>query len=163
MTQFVQPLDVELDPPRVPDGYRLRHVRGEDDVPGRVEAQTAAFAPSKMTVEKYALLPGLDHYRREHDLVIEAPDGSIAAFTICWLDEVGSVGEFDPVGTHPDHQRRGLGRVIMRQGLRLMREAGLRDALVFSEQSNQASEALYRSAGFDRVATHRRYTRALGA
>jgi L-amino acid N-acyltransferase YncA len=44
-----------------------------------------------------------------------------------------------------------------------MREAGLRDAIVFSDRSNQASEALYRSAGFDRVATHRRYARGLDA
>jgi ribosomal protein S18 acetylase RimI-like enzyme len=157
LSQYVQPLDVDLDPPRVPDGYTLRHVRGPDDVPARVEAHRAAFAPSRMTAEKYALLPGLDHYRFEHDLVLEAPDGSIAAFAICWLDPVGSIAEFEPVGTHPDHQRRGLGRAIMRAGLRLMREAGIRDALVFSFASNAASEALYRSAGFDRVAVHRQY------
>ena len=161
LSQYVQPLDVELDPPRVADGYVLRHVHGPEEFPARVDAHRAAFAPSKLTVEKYALLPGLDHYRFEHDLVIEAPDGSIAAFTICWLDPIGSIGEFEPVGVHPDHQRRGLGRVIMRAGLRLMRDAGLRDALVFSDASNTASEALYRSAGFDRVAVHRQYTLAL--
>jgi ribosomal protein S18 acetylase RimI-like enzyme len=161
LTQNVQPLDIDLDPPRAPEGYTLRHVRGPDEFPSRVEAHRAAFAPSKLTVEKYALLPSLPHYRFEHDLVVEAPDGSIAAFAICWLDPVGSVGEFEPVGTHPDHQRRGLGRVIMRAGLRLMRDAGLRDALVFSDHSNGASEALYRSAGFERVAVHRQYTRSI--
>jgi len=161
LSQNLQALDLELDPPRVPDGYVLRHVRGPEEFPVRVEAHRAAFAPSKMTVEKYALLPGLDHYRLEHDLVVEAPDGSIAAFAICWVDDAGSVGEFEPVGVHPAHQRRGLGRVIVRAGLRLMREAGLRDALVFSDASNTASEALYRSAGFDRVAVHRRYELAV--
>ena len=76
---------------------------------------------------------------------------------MCWVDPVGSIGEFEPVGVHPDHQRRGLGRVIMRHGLRLMREAGLRDAMVFSLRSNTASEALYRSAGFHELALHRRH------
>jgi ribosomal protein S18 acetylase RimI-like enzyme len=161
LSQYMQALDLDLDAPRVPDGYVLRHVRGPAEFPARVEAHRAAFAPSKITLEKYALLPGLDHYRFEHDLVLEAPDGSIAAFAICWVDPVGSIGEFEPVGVHPDHQRRGLGRVIMRTGLRLMREAGLRDALVFSDASNAASEALYRSAGFDRVAVHRRYELAI--
>ncbi len=123
LSQFLQPLDVELDAPRVPDG--------------------------------------IPPYRLEHDLVVEAPDGSIAAFTICWLDPAGSIGEFEPVGTHPDHQRRGLGRVIMRAGLRLMREQGLRDALVFSLRANAASEALYRSAGFEAVAIHRQHTRTI--
>jgi ribosomal protein S18 acetylase RimI-like enzyme len=161
LSQFLQPLDVELDAPRVPDGYVLRHVRGPEEFPARVEAHRAAFAPSRLTVEKYNLLPGIPPYRLEHDLVVEAPDGSIAAFTICWLDPAGSIGEFEPVGTHPDHQRRGLGRVIMRAGLRLMREQGLRDALVFSLRANAASEALYRSAGFEVVAIHRQHTRSI--
>ena len=159
LTQYLQPLDAPLDPPRVPDGYILRSLRGPEDVPARVAVHRAAFAPSKMTVEKYGILVGLDHYRWEHDLVLEAPDGTFAAFTMCWVDAAGSIGEFEPVGVHPDHQRRGLGRVIMRAGLRLMRDAGLRDAMVFSLRTNGASEELYRSAGFRELALHRQYTK----
>jgi mycothiol synthase len=163
LTQYLQRLDADLDPPRVPDGYVLRSLRGPEDIPARVAVHRAAFAPSKMTAEKYAILVGQDHYRYERDIVLEAPDGSFAAFAMCWMDDVGSIGEFEPVGTHPDHQRRGLGRVIMRHGLRLMRAAGMRDAMVFSLRSNAASEALYRSAGFDELALHRRYTKPLHA
>jgi ribosomal protein S18 acetylase RimI-like enzyme len=162
LTQYVQALDVELDPPRVPEGYVLRAVRWPDDLPARVEVHRAAFAPSRMTVEKHRLLDGLAHYAPERDIVLEAADGTFAAFAICWADRDGSIGEFEPVGVHPDHQRRGLGRAIMRHGLRLLRAAGLRDALVFSLRSNRASEALYRSAGFSEVALHRRYTKPLG-
>jgi ribosomal protein S18 acetylase RimI-like enzyme len=161
LTQFLQPLDIDLDPPRVPDGYTLRSLRGWEDVPARVEVHRAAFAPSKMTVEKYAILMDQDHYAFDRDIVLEAADGTFAAFAMCWMDPVGSIGEFEPVGTHPDHQRRGLGRVIMRHGLRLMRAAGLRDAMVFSLRSNTASEALYRAAGFDELALHRQYTKTL--
>jgi ribosomal protein S18 acetylase RimI-like enzyme len=161
LTQYVQPLDFDLDPPRVPEGYVLRSLHGPDDFPARVEVHRAAFAPSRMTVEKHATLLGVDHYALGRDIVLESGDGTFAAFAICWADPVGSIGEFEPVGTHPDHQRRGLGRVIMRHGLRLMRAAGLRDALVFSLRTNAASEALYRSAGFREVALHRRYTMAL--
>ena len=162
LTQYHQPLDVELDPPRVPDGYVLRSVRLPDDIPERVAVHRAAFAPSKMTDEKYRIAAGQDHYTPERDIVLEASDGTFAAFAMCWADPVGSIGEFEPVGTHPDHQRRGLGRAIMRHGLRLMRAAGLRDALVFSLRSNTASEALYRSAGFAEVAFHRQYTKPIG-
>ena len=157
LTQYGQALDVDLDPPRVPDGYVLRSLRGPRDFPARVEAHRAAFAPSKLTVEKYALLADQDHYAPDRDIVLEAADGSFAAFAMCWADPIGSVGEFEPVGTRPDHQRRGLGRVIVRHGLRLMRAAGLREAIVFSLRSNAASEALYRSAGFDEVAIIRRW------
>jgi mycothiol synthase len=161
LTQYIQALDFDLDPPRVPEGYVLRSLRGAEDIPARVEVHRAAFAPSRMTVEKYATLLDLDHYALGRDIVLESGDGTFAAFAICWADPIGSIGEFEPVGTHPDHQRRGLGRVIMRHGLRLMRAAGLRDALVFSLRTNTASEALYRSAGFREVALHRRYTMAL--
>ncbi|HET7703132.1 MAG TPA: GNAT family N-acetyltransferase [Candidatus Limnocylindrales bacterium] len=162
LTQYHQELDLELDPPRVPDGYVLRSLRGRDDIPARVEAHRAAFAPSKLTVEKYEILVAQPHYAYERDIVLEAGDGTIAAFAMCWADPVGSVGEFEPVGVHPDHQRRGLGRVIMRHGLRVMRAAGLRDAVVFSDRSNAASEALYRSAGFDELAIHRQYVTPTG-
>ncbi len=161
LTQYVQSLEFELDPPRVPDGYVLRSLRGPEDVVARVEVHRAAFAPSKMTVEKYAILLGQPHYAFDRDIVLEAADGSFAAFAMCWVDPVGSIGEFEPVGVHPDHQRRGLGRVIMRHGLRLMRAAGLRDAMVFSLRSNAASEALYQSAGFHELALHRQYSRRL--
>jgi ribosomal protein S18 acetylase RimI-like enzyme len=161
LTQYLQTLDLELDPPRVPDGYVLRSLRGPEDIPARVEVHRAAFAPSRMTVEKYAIAVGQDHYAFDLDIVLEAVDGSFAAAATCWADPVGSIGEFEPVGTHPDHQRRGLGRVIMRHGLRLMRAAGIRDALVFSLRTNAPSEVLYRSAGFHEVALHRQYTRPL--
>jgi len=161
LTQYVQALDFDLDPPRVPEGYVLRSVDWPDDIAARVEVHRAAFAPSRMTVDRYTTLRGMDHYAPDRDIVLESGDGSFAAFAICWADPIGSIGEFEPVGTHPDHQRRGLGRVIMRHGLRLMRAAGLRDALVFSLRSNTASEALYRTAGFHGVALHRRHTLTL--
>jgi len=161
LTQYVQALDIEPDPPRVPDGYVLRSLHGPEDIPARVEVHRAAFAPSRMTVEKYAIATQQAHYSFDLDIVLEAADGSFAAAATCWADPVGSTGEFEPVGTHPDHQRRGLGRVIMRHGLRLLRAAGLLDAVVFSLRSNAPSEALYRSAGFHEVALHRQYTRLL--
>jgi ribosomal protein S18 acetylase RimI-like enzyme len=162
-TQYHQRLDLDLDPPRVPEGYVLRTLRGPEDIPRRVDVHRAAFAPSKMTAAKYELLVRQPHYAFDRDIVVEAPDGSFAAFAMGWMDPVGRVGEFEPVGVHPDHQRRGLGRVVMRHGLRLMRAAGMLDAIVFSLRTNAASEALYRSAGFDELALHRRYTMALPA
>ena len=157
LTQYLQPLDREIERPTVPPGYRVRTVSGAAEIPARVEVHRAAFAPSKMTVEKYAICIAQDHYAFDRDVVVEAPDGSFAAFTMCWLDPVGSIGEFEPVGTHPDHQRMGLGRAANLHGLRLLREGGARDALVFSLRSNAASEGLYQSVGFREIAVHRQY------
>ena len=46
-------------------------------------------------------------YRSDLDCVVEAPDGTFAAYVLCWYDEDNGVGEFEPVGTHPDYRRRG--------------------------------------------------------
>jgi mycothiol synthase len=157
LTQFFQSLERELPEPIVPDGYSLRTVAGPSEIPARVEVHRAAFAPSKMTVEKYSVLVGLEPYSYDFDAVVEAPDGSFAAFTLCWLDRAAGLGYFEPVGTHPGHQRLGLGKAVNTFGLRLLQAAGARDALVYSLTSNAASEALYRSVGFEPVAIHRAY------
>lgn len=47
-----------------------------------------AFAPSRMTVEKYRRIMNAPTYRPDLDLVVVAPDGTFAAFCIVWFDEV---------------------------------------------------------------------------
>ncbi len=161
LTQFVQSLDQVFPKPTLPPGYAVRGLAGAAEIPARVEVHRAAFAPSTMTVEKYELLVTLDHYAYDRDLVVVAPDGSFAAFTMCWIDPGAAIGEFEPVGTHPDHRRLGLGRAVNTAGLRRLKELGARDVMVFSERSNAASEALYRSVGFREIAIHREYERPL--
>jgi ribosomal protein S18 acetylase RimI-like enzyme len=146
----------------LPDDYRIRHLSGRDDIPARVDAHRAAFVPSKLTIEKYERLFTLPHYRPEDDLVIEARDGGFAAFATAWWDADGRVGEFEPVGTHPDHRRKGLARAILEWGLRRYAERGARVVQVYSDATNQASEALYEAVGFRRRAFHRRYERPGG-
>jgi mycothiol synthase len=158
LTQYFQSLDRELPEPVVAPGYTVRAMAGPDEIPARVEVHRSAFAPSKMTVEKYAILVGLEPYRYELDAVVEAPDGTFAAFTMCWLDRAAELGSFEPVGVHADHRRRGLGKAVNTFGLRLLQSAGAREAMVFSGSKNAASEALYRSVGFSPIARHRAYT-----
>ena len=161
LTQFFRELADELAPPLLPPEYRVRTVEGPGEIGARVEVHRAAFAPSKMTEEKYESLTSLPHYSFDHDVVVSAPDGSLAAFTMCWLDLAGAVGEFEPVGTHPDHRGLGLAKAANLFGLRLLRSLGAQATVVFSDGSNTASQALYRSVGFRELCVHRRYIRRL--
>ena len=95
--------------PAVPDGYRLRTVEPAD-LEQRVEIHRAVWAPSRVTAESFANVQAAWPYRRDLDCVVEAPDGSFAAYCLAWLDDANRVGEFEPVGTHPDYHRRGLAR-----------------------------------------------------
>jgi ribosomal protein S18 acetylase RimI-like enzyme len=150
-SQFQYAMERGLGPAMdLPAGYRIRGVDGPNELPARVEAHRAAFAPSRMTIEKYARLTTLPHYRFEDDLIVEAPDGSIAAFAMAWWDPVARVGEYEPVGTHPAHRRRGLGRALLGHGLRRYRDLGAGLVQVYSKGDNAASEGLYQAVGFER-------------
>ena len=85
-------------------------------------------------------------YRRDLDLVAVAPDGELAAFCTVWFDDVTRTAAFEPVGTHPAHQRRGLGRAVMAEGLR--RAARLGATLCAVGSYSEAAGALYASLGF---------------
>ncbi|MGA9191827.1 MAG: GNAT family N-acetyltransferase [Anaerolineales bacterium] len=82
-------------------------------------------------------------YRRDLDLVAEAADGSIAAFCTLWFDDVTRTAYIEPVATVPAHQRRGLARALLTEGLRRLREMGATRAFVsgYTDRAN----ALYGS------------------
>jgi ribosomal protein S18 acetylase RimI-like enzyme len=143
----------------LPDGYVVRGLRGPSEFPARVALHRAAFPTSRLTVEKYERLLTVPHYRLENDLVVEAPDGELAAFALGWLDPIGGVAEFEPVGTHPDHQRRGLARALLTAGLARFHAAGARVIQVYADAAETPAESLYPSIGFRRRAFHLRYAR----
>lgn len=148
-------------PPLVPlaEGYRIRALAGPADIPARVAVHRAAFEPSRLSAEKYERLTTLPHYRFEDDLVVVAPDGSFAAFAMAWWDAEAQVGEFEPVGTDPTHQRRGLARSLLTFGLHRFLDMGARTIQVYSDTEDAGPEALYPAVGFRRRAFHQRYVR----
>ena len=80
-----------------------------------------------------------------------APDGRFAAFVNLWIDQVNRSLLFEPVGTHSDFRRQGLGKALMVYAMRRMQaEQGIESAYVGHEPSdkNPASGALYASVGF---------------
>jgi ribosomal protein S18 acetylase RimI-like enzyme len=162
LSQFHCVLDQPVPAPSLPPGYSVRTVLGTDEIEARVEVHRAAFAPSKLTVAKYEILVGLDHYAFDRDVVVVAPDGTFAAFTMCWWDAAGRIGEFEPVGTHPDHRGRGLAKAANRFGLRLLQRLGATDVIVFSDRDSIPAQRLYRSVGFEEIAIHRTFRRPTG-
>ncbi len=57
-------------------------------------------------------------------------DGRGASACTIWFDTVNAVGLFEPVATHPDFQGKGLGKAVMAEGMRRMKAAGMRRAVV---------------------------------
>ena len=134
--------------PVLPRGYRIRTVRGPEEA-GRVAALHAASFGSTWTEELYRAVMASPGYDPGREFVVEASDGALAAFTVTWHDDVNGLGLFEPVGTHPDHRRRGLGKALLWFAMRRMAAAGLTHALVVNEGDNEGSRSLYRSCGFE--------------
>ena len=136
------------------DGFEIRSLLGEEEHAARADAARLAFN-STLTPEvhrdRYLRFMRSPAYVREHDLVAVAPDGTIASFAIYWADAALSLARFEPVGTHPDFQRRGLARAVMQEGLARLAAAGIERAQVITGGSNERAKRLYLAAGFDLV------------
>jgi ribosomal protein S18 acetylase RimI-like enzyme len=135
----------EIPDPVLPAGYRVRTVEPAD-LEARVELHRIVWEPSRVTVESFSKLQTVWPYRADLDCVVQAPNGSLVAYCLAWLDDANRVGELEPVGTHPDHRRRGLASAVCRFALHRLREEGAERAIVYSLVDSEAT-ALYESIG----------------
>lgn len=132
-------------------GYCVRPLGADDELPARSWLSWRAFHPDEPD-EKYEgwdwyrCVQSAPLYRHDLDLVAVAPDGELAAFCTVWYDPVTKTGAFEPVGTHPEHQRKGLGKAVMTEGLRRLARLGAE--LVTVNSYSVPAGALYASLGF---------------
>jgi GNAT superfamily N-acetyltransferase len=135
----------------LPDGFTVQGVKNLDDARLRAAVTHGAFRPDDNWdeyVAEYARFVGSAVYDGARDLFVRAPDGRGASACTIWFDPVNAVGLFEPVATHPDFQGQGLGKVVMAEGLRRMKAAGMRRAVLGFDPNNVAALALYTSMGF---------------
>jgi GNAT superfamily N-acetyltransferase len=137
---------------RMARGYTVRPLGGADELPARSWVSWRAFHPDDPDEDYeghdwYLNVQRVPLYRRDLDIVAVAPDGEFASFCTVWFDDVTRTGAFEPVGTAPEHQRKGLGRAVMAEGLTRLQHLGATLAYVggFTPEAN----ALYSSVGFE--------------
>jgi mycothiol synthase len=131
-------------------GYTVRALGEGADLPARCWASWKAFHPNEpderyLGGDWYPAIQRCPLYRRDLDLVAVAPTGELASFTTVWYDDVTRSAYFEPVGTHPAHQRRGLAKAVMAEGLRRLERLGA--TLAFVGGYSTAANALYNSFG----------------
>jgi ribosomal protein S18 acetylase RimI-like enzyme len=135
-------------------GYSIRALGDESELPARSWLSWKVFHPDEPDEkyqgwEWYKNVQRVPIYRRDLDIVAVAPDGELAAFCTVWYDQVTRTAVFEPVGTHPNHQKRGLGKAVMSEGLRRAEKLGATLATVSSYSTG--AHALYESMGFTDV------------
>jgi GNAT superfamily N-acetyltransferase len=139
-----------LDTP-VAKGYTVRAMGDVEEFAARSWVSWRAFHPNDPEEDYqghdwYYNIQRCPLYRRDLDIVAVAPDGEFAAFCTIWFDDVTRTGAFEPVGTAPEHQRRGLGKAVMTEGLRRLERLGA--TLVYVGSYTPAAHALYAAVGF---------------
>lgn len=149
--QWRHRLDAPIPDVPVAAGYTIRALADGLELLERCHASGLGFHEGdiRIAVENredptwYRNIQAAPSYRRDLDLVTIAPDGEIAAFCTIWFDDVTRSAIFEPVATVPAHQRRGLGKLIMTEGLRRLQRLGA--TMAFVSGYSPAANALYQS------------------
>ena len=134
-----------------PAGYTVRALGDESELPARSWLSWKVFHPDEPDEkyqgwEWYKNVQRVPIYRRDLDILAVAPDGEFAGFCTVWFDDMTRTAVFEPVGTHPNYQKRGLGKAVMSEGLRRAQRLGATLATVSSY--SKGAHALYDSMGF---------------
>jgi GNAT superfamily N-acetyltransferase len=139
----------DLEQPVLPEGFRFRTAE-QTGPEAAVRAHVDAWAPSPYTAESYEGVRQTAAYRGDLHVLVQAPDGTMAASTIMWLDEANKTVEFEPVGTHPGYRRLRLARAMLLHGMQLAQAAGATHATVAcaGASGHPAARQLYYGVGF---------------
>ena len=133
--------------PELPLGFQIRAAKGTEEAEAIASTHRAAFDSDYMTAENRLIIMNSSEYDPSLDLVVVAPDGTIAAYCTCSANPNGQ-GLTDPVATHPSHQRRGLSKALLLKGMQMLRERGMESAHLGTRGDNIAMQKSAEAVGF---------------
>jgi mycothiol synthase len=146
-SQWRRDLDTPIPDVPVATGYTIRALGDKSELSARSWASWHGFHPGEPDEkydgwEWYLNIQRCPLYRRDLDLVAAYED-IIAAITTFWYDDVTRTVYIEPVATVPEHQRRGLARALISEGLKRAQRLGAVRAFVGGYEP--APDALYAS------------------
>lgn len=151
--RMVRPLDVPLDEPLIPQGFKIRHLYGQGEIEAYVALVNSAI-PKATSAETYQRWIETPEHIPELDLIAVADDGTFAAFCQSYYDPLEIArstrkeGWTDPIGTAPAYRKKGLARAIVLEALWRLKNRGIEDAVLGVAGSNEVARKLYESIGY---------------
>lgn len=134
--------------PKIPQGFVLRPIKGPEEAEAVASTHRAAFGSDYMTTENRLAIMNTSEYDPSLDLLVIAPDGTVAAYCTCSVNDRTKVGFTDPLATHPDYQRMGLARALLLRGMQMLKERGMKSAHLGTNGENIAMQRTAESVGF---------------
>lgn len=133
----------------LPDGFRLKSLDDENNLTKVHRVLWRGFnhpgEPPEEGIEwrrKVQLAPS---FRRDLNIVVEAPDGSFVSYCGMWYEETNKIAYVEPVATDPDYRRMNLGTAAVLEGIRRCAELGATVAI------DGVVERFYTAIGFKKI------------
>ena len=158
--------DVPLDRPLIPQGFKIRHLSGPDEIEAYAALVNSAI-PKATSVKTHQRWIETPEYIPELDLIAVADDGTLAAFCQSYYDPLELVrsthreGWTDPIGTAPAYRKKGLARAIVLEALQRLKSRGIEGAVLGVADSNKVARKLYESIGYRAIYKMYDYVRVL--
>jgi mycothiol synthase len=145
----VRPPDAPVPDYSLPEGYTIRNAVVEDDHVEYREVQKAVFRHIKdMSKNQLLHYSRASFYKEDLDIVAVDSVGNFAAFCTVRMDPLSRIAELEPVGTHPDHRKLGLGRAVICEGLKRLEKYKPSAIVIIGAAPSEGARRLYESVGF---------------
>ena len=140
------PIPARLAAASLPAGFRLKSLAEDNDLRKLNRALWRGFnhgdEPPDDGIEDRKFMQSAPNYRRDLNIVVEAPDGNFVSYCGMWYEPVHAIAYVEPVATDPDYRRMGLGSAAVMEGVRRCGGMGASVACVGS------TKPFYFSLGF---------------
>ncbi|MCK4973000.1 MAG: GNAT family N-acetyltransferase, partial [Candidatus Heimdallarchaeota archaeon] len=115
-----------------------------------IEKRTLTFAKAfgnygtedQVQPHSYIELQKCPDYRKDLDVYVIAPDRELVSFCLIWFDEKNKIAILEPVGTNPDHRKKGLAKIVVYEAINRVKKEGAEKIYVGDGQQ------FYLSIGF---------------
>ena len=134
---------------KLPEGFSVETLSDgrSDFYDGIAECIKRAFDTDRDVRATLVSLEANPMFRPDLSVFIRSPDGRVAAYCRGTVDPVNGISAIDPVCTHPDFGRMGLGKAVVQACFRAQRDLGGRFSYIGSAPEPAPSTSLYRSLG----------------
>jgi ribosomal protein S18 acetylase RimI-like enzyme len=159
--RLIRSLDLPVPGSTTPPGFVLRLGVSEEQLERYQDLHRAVFDGTSIAFDYHKSRA----YQPDLDLIAVNSDGAFVAFCLCQIKQVTdsggayTVGEIGVIGTHPDFQKRGLGRALMLSGLQRLKERGAKSAFLETEDGKTTALHLFTSTGFQTISAWRWFTK----
>ncbi|NHK32501.1 MAG: GNAT family N-acetyltransferase [Asgard group archaeon] len=144
-----RPIDLSILDYELPKGYTIKNVNINKDFVKYREVMGSVFPHcNKMTEKLFNNYTKTSFYNPELDILAVAPDEGFAAFCTIRFDPISRIAEIEPVGTHPNHRRLGLGKAVIIEGLKRLKKYKPKAIVITGAANTVGANCLYDSLGF---------------